>query len=375
MNHQVTDSEFIEPYEDGQVSGVIKSLIEDTNFLQTLSSQLYPKLTKIVPSITRSFVKKMFSNNFKFSNSVEEFQKNLAPFVEKMIASTTNGFTYSGLENLCSKPTLFIANHRDISLDPLFLNYSLYIEGYKTARIAIGDNLLDGGFSEKLMRLNKSFVVHRNIKGVKETYRKLQNLSSFIDKSIKVDNESIWIAQREGRANDGNDFTDKAVLKMLYLSCRKKMKLEEWLSRVNLTPISISYEYDPLDITKAIGWEGWESLSEEENNKRDLQEIIEGIKGKKGRVHLHICKAITNSPDNLAGLAQIIDQKILSNYRLWPSNYISARELNLLNLNSSSGIESQDPSFFKRFDGLESDLREAVLRVYAAPYVNTTQRG
>ena len=375
MNHQVTDSEFIEPYEDGQVSGVIKSLIEDTNFLQTLSSQLYPKLTKIVPSITRSFVKKMFSNNFKFSNSVEEFQKNLAPFVEKMIASTTNGFTYSGLENLCSKPTLFIANHRDISLDPLFLNYSLYIEGYKTARIAIGDNLLDGGFSEKLMRLNKSFVVHRNIKGVKETYRKLQNLSSFIDKSIKVDNESIWIAQREGRANDGNDFTDKAVLKMLYLSCRKKMKLEEWLSRVNLTPISISYEYDPLDITKAIGWEGWESLSEEENNKRDLQEIIEGIKGKKGRVHLHICKAITNSPDNLAGLAQIIDQKILSNYRLWPSNYISARELNLLNLNSSSGIESQDPSFFKRFDGLESDLREAVLRIYAAPYVNTTQRG
>jgi len=225
------------------------------------------------------------------------------------------------------------------------------------------------------MRLNKSFVVHRNIKGVKETYRKLQNLSSFIDKSIKVDNESIWIAQREGRANDGNDFTDKAVLKMLYLSCRKKMKLEEWLSRVNLTPISISYEYDPLDITKAIGWEGWESLSEEENNKRDLQEIIEGIKGKKGRVHLHICKAITNSPDNLAGLAQIIDQKILSNYRLWPSNYISARELNLLNLNSSSGIESQDPSFFKRFDGLESDLREAVLRIYAAPYVNTTQRG
>jgi len=375
LNHQVTDSEFIEPYEDGQVSGVIKSLIEDTNFLQTLSSQLYPKLTKIVPSITRSFVKKMFSNNFKFSNSVEEFQKNLAPFVEKMIASTTNGFTYSGLENLCSKPTLFIANHRDISLDPLFLNYSLYIEGYKTARIAIGDNLLDGGFSEKLMRLNKSFVVHRNIKGVKETYRKLQNLSSFIDKSIKVDNESIWIAQREGRANDGNDFTDKAVLKMLYLSCRKKMKLEEWLSRVNLTPISISYEYDPLDITKAIGWEGWESLSEEENNKRDLQEIIEGIKGKKGRVHLHICKAITNSPDNLAGLAQIIDQKILSNYRLWPSNYISARELNLLNLNSSSGIESQDPSFFKRFDGLESDLREAVLRIYAAPYVNTTQRG
>ena len=374
MNHQATDSKSIEPYEDGQVSGVIKSLIEDKNFLQTLSSQLYPKLTKMVPPITRSLVKKMFSNNFKSSNSVEEFQRNLAPFVKKMIESTTNGFTYSGLENLSSKPTLFIANHRDISLDPLFLNYSRFIEGYKTVRIAIGDNLLDGNFSEKLMRLNKSFVVHRNIKGVKETFRKLQYLSSFIDNSIKVDNESIWIAQREGRAKDGNDFTDKAVLKMLYLSCRKKMKLEEWLLRVNLTPISISYEYDPLDVTKAIGWEGWEYLSDEENNQRDLQELVEGIRGKKGRVHLHVCKVITNSPDNLGGLAHLIDLEIISNYRLWPSNYIAAKELNLLDSHSSSEHEVHDPLFFKRFDRLELDLKKKVLKIYAAPYANAKEK-
>ncbi|SVE05367.1 uncharacterized protein METZ01_LOCUS458221, partial [marine metagenome] len=189
MNNQVTDSKSIGPYQDRQVSGVIKSLIEDKDFLQILSFQLYPKLTKIIPHLTNSFVKKVFSKNFKSSSTVEEFQRNLAPFVKKMIESTTKGFTYSGLENLSSKPTLFIANHRDISLDSLFLNYARFLEGYKTVRIAIGDNLLDGGFLERLMRLNKSFVVHRNIKGVKETFRKLQYLSSFIDKSIKVDND------------------------------------------------------------------------------------------------------------------------------------------------------------------------------------------
>ena len=103
------------------------------------------------------------------------------------------------------------------------------------------------------MRLNKSFVVHRNIKGIKETYKKLHKLSTYIYKSIVEDSENIWIAQREGRASDGNDLSDAAVLKMLFLSNRKKMKIKEWLKKVNLTPVVISYEFDPLDVIKRQG--------------------------------------------------------------------------------------------------------------------------
>ena len=40
------------------------------------------------------------------------------------------------------------------------------------------------GFAEILMRLNKSFVVHRDIKGVKETLRKLSKLSAYINHSL-----------------------------------------------------------------------------------------------------------------------------------------------------------------------------------------------
>ena len=110
------------------------------------------------------------------------------------------------------------------------------------------------------------------------TLTKLGNLSRFINHSLIVDQESIWIAQLEGRAIDGHDFTDPAVLKMLYLSSRKSLEINEWVKQVNLTPISISYEYDPLDIVKAIGWEGWEKLSYEESNQRDLGELVKGIK-------------------------------------------------------------------------------------------------
>ena len=229
MNKRGNNFISIEPYEDWQVKKAIESLIEDNKFLLAVSSHLYPKLTKILPTLAKSIFKQTFAKSFKSSQTIEEFQKNLVPFVERMIDRTTKNFTYSGVENLSSKYTLYVSNHRDIALDSLFLNYVRFLEGYKTVRIAIGSNLLDGGFSEKLMRLNKSFVVHRNIKGVKETYKILQKLSSYIDKSIKADKESVWIAQREGRAKDGNDFTDTAILKMLYLSCRKKMNLKEWL--------------------------------------------------------------------------------------------------------------------------------------------------
>ena len=374
MKNQITDSQSIEPYGDQQVKYIIQTLIEDKEFHLALSSQLYPKLTKIAPQIATSLFKCTFSRYFSSSNSINDFQKSLVPFVRTMIKRTTNGFTYSGKENLSSKPTLFIGNHRDIALDALFLNYARYLEGFKTVRIAIGDNLLDGRFFEKLMRLNKSFVVYRNIKGIKETITKLKNLSSFINRSIDLDNESIWIAQKEGRANDGNDFTDKAVLKMLYLSHKKELSLEEWVSRVNLTPISISYEYDPLDVTKAKGWKGWENLSNEESNKRDLEELVKGIRGKKGRVHLHICKNVNNCPETIEKLSVLIDNEIRSNYKLWPSNYVSVLELNWVNKNSMEK-EKKDPKFLNRFKGLNKDLKKEVLKIYATPYMNSKKRG
>ena len=297
-----------------------------------------------------------------------------------MIENTTQGFTVSGEENLLNKPSLFIGNHRDISMDAAFLNYALYLNDTKTARIAIGDNLLDRGYAEDLMRLNKSFVVHRNIEGVKETFRKLHKLSSYIYKSITQDLESIWIAQREGRANDGNDSTDIAVLKMLFLSTRKSLELNEWLENINLTPVVISYEYDPLDITKATGWKGKEKLEKKLNNTRDISELIKGITGFKGRVHLHICKPIEGNLSSIEQLVEEIDISIQSNYKLWPTNHFSVSELAKENKKYKhlveENINSEEASkFMLRFINTERLVLNKILKAYAFPVLNKKRLG
>ena len=245
----------------------------------------------------------------------------------------------------------------------------------KTVRIAIGDNLLDGSFAEVLMRLNKSFIVHREIQGAKETLRKLSKLSSYINHSLTEDNESVWIAQKQGRANDGNDFTDEAVLKMLYLDKRKTASLDQWVKDTNLTPIVISYEYDPLDIIKAQGWVHQEHLNLVSRNKNDLNEMTSGIFGYKGKVHLHICKPVSFSGDNIKNLAEIIDKEIISNYRIWPSSQIS-----LLSLSKSNpDFDLQDKTIEQikeyayvqeRFKDLDPKVKNRVLVTYAQPLIN-----
>ena len=365
----------ISSYSDSQVELKIKELKANKYFLALMSGLLFPKLNKYFHLGVNQYVKRKFHQHFYDCNSIEEFQNCLAPLVKKMVQNTTDGFSYSGLENLSDKPTLFIGNHRDISLDAAFLNYLLYMQKMKTVRIAIGDNLLDGSFAEVLMRLNKSFIVHREIQGAKETLRKLSKLSSYINHSLTEDNESVWIAQKQGRANDGNDFTDEAVLKMLYLDKRKTASLDQWVKDANLTPIVISYEYDPLDIIKAQGWVHQEHLNLVSRNKNDLNEMTSGIFGYKGKVHLHICKPVSFSGDNIKNLAEIIDKEIISNYRIWPSSQIS-----LLSLSKSNpDFDLQDKTIEQikeyayvqeRFKDLDPKVKNRVLVTYAQPLIN-----
>ena len=363
----------ISSYSDDQVSSKIKELAVDKDFHNYLANLLFPELSKYFSTLLNLYIKRKFLDTFSTCDSIEEFQKCMAPLVSQMITKTTDGFSFSGEENLSDKPTLFMGNHRDISLDPAFLNYLLYLKDRKTVRIAIGDNLLDGGFAETLMRLNKSFIVHREIKGIKETLKKLTRLSAYINTSLSNDGESIWIAQKEGRANDGNDFSDEAVLKMLYLDQRRKVSLVDWVRKVNLTPISISYEYDPLDIVKAKGWDYQNALSHEEINKNDLQEMASGIFGYKGRVHLHICEPIAFDGDSIKELSDKIEQQIISNYHIWPSSEAALSllpELNNSFEDSQKFTNEELIKFKKRFEYLNDKILEECLMMYARPLLN-----
>ena len=365
----------IASYDDDQVAIKLNELESNEDFHNYISSLIFPRSHKYFSKINRIYLRRKFKQIFSDCNSIDQFQDCLAPLVAKMIDKTTDGFTYSGVENLTEKPTLFVGNHRDISLDPAFLNYLLYTQGLSTVRIAIGDNLLDDGYAEMLMRLNKSFIVHRNIKGVKETLRKLSKLSAYINHSLKHDKESIWIAQREGRANDGNDFTDEGVLKMLYLDQRKALSVYEWVRSVNLTPIVISYEYDPLDYVKARGWDYQDSLTLEEINKSDIKEMSTGIFGYKGRVHLHICKPISDPVDTTRHLAEMIQREIINNYRIWPSNQAALGLLPETNIqqeitDSISDMSRKISILEERCANLKPEERNEFLKTYARPVIN-----
>ena len=367
--------EDIKSFEDREVKDKLKELENDKEFHQFIADLIYPKGNKFFSAFFQFYIKRKFIQIFGDCDSIEQFQDRMAPLVESMIAKTTSGFSYSGEENLSDRPTLFIGNHRDISLDPAFLNYLLHSERYRTVRIAIGDNLLDGGFAENLMRLNKSFVVHRDIKGIKETLRKLTKLSAYISHSLFQDNESIWIAQKEGRANDGNDYTDEAVLKMLYLHHRKDLDLNDWIKNTNLTPVSISYEYDPLDVIKAKGWDHHDSMSNQEINQSDLMEMAKGIFGFKGKVHLHICKPIDTSLSETSKLAASIETEIIKNYKIWPVSYSAICLLKEINFES----DLYDPTFVNsdsyrflqdRTKSLSTEEKKELLLTYARPLIN-----
>ena len=365
----------ISSYSDDQVAPMLLKLQSDDKFHDYISKLIYPNSPNILSGFLKLYTKKKFKRIFTNCNSIDEFQNRMAPFVKKMIDKTTDGFSFTGLENLQDRPTLFISNHRDISLDAAFLNYLLFSQRLKTVRIAIGDNLLDGGFAEILMRLNKSFIVHRNIQGVKETMRKLSKLSAYINHSLFNEGESIWIAQKEGRANDGNDFTDESVLKMLYLEERKRIPLKKWVQSINLTPVAISYEYDPLDKVKAVGWDFQKDWSSEKINQNDLEEMTTGIFGYKGKVHLHICSPITSEIENTEELANLIQDEIIQNYFIWPSSQAAAFLLDQSNFNSplfDSSIENSNSVKLlkERFKDLEEAKQKEFLKIYARPLIN-----
>jgi len=365
----------ISSYSDDEVAHQIERLESNNEFHEYIADLIFPRTSKFFSKLYRIYIRKKFSKIFSGCNTVNQFQDRMAPLVKDMIEKTTDGFSYSGQENLRDKPTLFIGNHRDISLDPAFLNYLLHLENLNTVRIAIGDNLLDGGYAEILMKLNKSFVVHRNIKGVKETLRKLSRLSAYINQSLSAENESIWIAQKEGRANDGNDFSDEAVFKMLYLNERKNKTVQQWIKDVNLTPIVISYEFDPLDRVKAQGWDHQESWTRDQINRNDINEMSAGIFGYKGRVHLHICEPISQDIDDTKQLSEIVEKEIIQNYHLWPSNQVASSLVAQKNPESFGDLQSlkndQIPGLLdSRLQSLSLEQKERLLMAYARPVIN-----
>ena len=212
----------IRPYNDTEFPEILERLLSEPDLVKGLAYFMRPRWKGPLKLLARSLVRWRLQKDLTGLESIAEFQLWLASYVEKIIDKTTTGLTIVGIDKLNKeKNYIWLSNHRDIALDPTLVNYALHLSHHATGRIAIGDNLLKNPVVGDLMRLNKSFIVKRSIIAKRDKYTALQLLSKYIRHSIE-EGQSIWIAQQEGRAKDGIDSTDTAVLKMLSLSGRSK---------------------------------------------------------------------------------------------------------------------------------------------------------
>ncbi|TFD94885.1 hypothetical protein E2605_13775 [Dysgonomonas capnocytophagoides] len=316
----------IAPLEDDQVKSTIQELLVDPGFLHAVKY--------ILPDVNwEEFSAEMSKYNTKF-----DFQSQMiAPTVWGLTKRTATSVESSGWENISrDRSHLFISNHRDIILDAGILNISLNSKGLETTEIAIGDNLLIHPWIEKLVKLNKSFLVKRGV-SVRQMLEVSKHMSEYIHYTINEKKESVWLAQREGRAKDSNDRTQESLLKMLALWPETGCFVDR-IKELNIIPMSISYEFDPCDYLKAKEFQLKRDNPEYKKAQiDDLRNMEIGLLGFKGNIHFRFGRVINDKLDPIkelekkeqtSAVAHVIDREIHLNYEFFPCNYIAFDLLN-----------------------------------------------
>ncbi|MCC7516663.1 MAG: 1-acyl-sn-glycerol-3-phosphate acyltransferase, partial [Pseudomonadales bacterium] len=219
MSDSVSRFDSIRPFRDQEVPEVLERVLADSEFIAALTRFRFAWLPAWAVRFVAPLIRSMLYRQTRSVTDVRSFQAVIEGYMRHMIVDTTSSLSVSGLDKLeRGKAYLLISNHRDIAMDPAFVNWVLWNNGMDTVRIAIGDNLLSKPFVSDLMRLTKSFLVQRGETAPKKIYAALKLLSAYIHHSIVEEKSSIWIAQREGRAKDGCDATEEAIIKMFAMS-------------------------------------------------------------------------------------------------------------------------------------------------------------
>jgi hypothetical protein len=325
-----------------------------------------------------------YKENFLQIKSSFEFQKKVMyKAVKTLIGNSTTHLTSEGIEYLRNdKNYMFIANHRDILLDSAILEILLIDNQMDSSEITFGSNLMKDDFIIDVGKINKMFKIVRD-GNLREAYNNSMKVSQYMRYAITEKKQSTWIAQRSGRTKDGNDMTEVAVLKMFVMSSKKTFV--DNLVELNITPLVISYEYEPCDFFKTREI----YISRRENYRKaqdeDLQSILYGIKQWKGNIHFAFTQTITEEelvfcsqhPDKFKLLTDIIDKRIYTHYKLWPTNYIAYDLVaNTTKFNSLYSLKEKEEFVrymcegLKCIDGNIDELKDIFLKIYANPVSN-----
>lgn len=369
----------IRPYRDSEIAEVIERLLPQPQFNAIIEFTFPGESIEAIHARTRAV------------KSVQELQTLFSyTAVGRIIDNTSDGFSISGLEKLDpAQGYLFISNHRDIILDSALLSYALVDKGRDTVEIGTGDNLFFSPFVSDLMRLNRSFKIHRNL-SPRELHTYSVRLSHYIRQQVVEDSSSVWIAQRNGRAKDGNDQTETGLLKMLALSESDFLK---GFRELRIVPMAVSYELDPCDRFKARELAYKEAnLTFEKTKQEDFLNMQAGILEHKGRVHISLgdpldreledLADIVNKNDRFRAFRELMDRRIQSLYKLFPTHYIAADMREGRGHFEEKYTQEEKKAFGQHLKQMcamvENDKIELLpflLNIYANPVFNQLQAG
>ncbi|UWY29491.1 1-acyl-sn-glycerol-3-phosphate acyltransferase [Flavobacterium sp. TR2] len=364
----------IRPFYDSEINEALHAVVNHP-MMKTMMNFTFPDVEDEV-----------WKEQLKKTHSIRDFQCNfIYNTIQKVLEKSSEGLTTSGFEKLEPNTSyLFISNHRDILLDTTLLNVCLFEHGLVMTASAIGDNLVKKAFLATLAKLNRNFLVLRGL-SPREMLQSSKLLSEYMGQLLLRENRSVWIAQREGRTKDGNDETNPGVLKMIGMGSDEE-NLMDYFKKLKIVPVSISYEYDPTDVLKMP------QLMAEANNEvyvkdknEDFMTILSGIMGTKKRIHISVGDVLDKEIDQIVAendnvnkqvqaLAQTIDDAILTNYQLWPTNFIAYDILNETDKFAHKYKESEKQLFERRLEmriGSDNPVtRQGFLAMYANPVVN-----
>ncbi|WP_106915212.1 1-acyl-sn-glycerol-3-phosphate acyltransferase [Chryseobacterium aurantiacum] len=361
-------------FHDHEVNEALGSIARDP-MMKALMSFTFPGVDEQV-----------WLEQFKEVHSISDFQHHfVAHTIRQILAKSSEGLTTSGFDQLDKNtPYLFISNHRDIVLDTSLLNLVLLESGHIMTASAIGDNLVKRNFLNVLAKLNRNFLVQRGL-SLREQLKSSQNMSEYIDQQLHHENRSVWIAQREGRTKNGNDATQQGVLKMLAMASGDQ-SLTDYFKALKIVPISISYEYDPTDSLKMPQLLAQHRDEEYIKGKNeDFMTMLSGILGQKKRIHIHaghvidkelddIAANVENKNKQLQAIAQVIDDSIIKNYKLWPTKYIAYDLIHNTDMYASQYTEQEKQLFIRRLEmrisSSDAISKEYFLTMYANPLIN-----
>lgn len=374
-----TEFDEIRPYHDEELPQVFEELIAD------------PAFRRVVGVVMPDVPFEVLAQKMRACKTKMEFQKAFCyGLLKKLAKEVTDGLTldYVTVPDDREMACTYISNHRDIILDSGFLSILLVERGLDTVEIAIGDNLLIYPWIKKFVRVNKSFIVQRALT-MRQMLAASACMSRYMHYTIAEKKQSIWIAQREGRAKDSNDRTQDSVLKMLAMG--GEGDVIDRLMEMNIAPLAISYEFDPCDFLKAQEFQLKRDIADyKKTTADDLLNMQTGLFGYKGRVHFQIAPCINDElskidhslpkPELFARISMLIDQRIHANYRMYPNNYV-AHDLLEGSDNFTSHYTAEDKQRFVSYiekqlqritipDKDTDFLREKMLQMYANPLKN-----